>query len=71
MPSRDDLAAIMRLKLKSLTDNGMINSEFRAVIEKISDTKKKHESDRLAEILDQIALTLKKKECGEIQLSHL
>lgn len=68
MPSRDDLAAIMRLKLKSLTDNGMINSEFRAVIEKISDTKKKHESDRLAEILDQIAVDAKKKkECGEIR----
>ena len=68
MPSRDDLVAIMRLKLKSVTDHGMINSEFRAVIEKIPETKKERESDQLAEILDQIAADAKKKkECGEIR----
>lgn len=66
MPSRDDLTAIMRLKLKVLTGSNMINSEFKSIVEKIPETKKEHDSDRLSEIPDQIAFEAKeKKKSGE------
>lgn len=68
MPSRNDLAAIMRLKLAPLTHSNMINSEFRDLIEKVPTSDKECNQDALAEILDQIAIDAKrKKERGEIR----
>lgn len=68
MPSRDDLAAIMRIKLKDLTAAGIFNEELRRIILRVPETKRELEQDPLAGIIDQIASRAKeKKKAGEIR----
>ncbi len=74
MPSRNDLAAIMRVKLKRLCldqealGGGMFNSSFQAVILKELESGQEMDRDPLARILDRIAEDAeKRKEQGEIR----
>lgn len=57
MPSRDDLAAIMRLKLSPLVETDILDQEFRSVIrEKANENKGQGDGiSKLARILDLIA----------------
>lgn len=62
MPSRDDLAAIMRLKLSPLAETDILDQKFRSVIREKKDKNKdenKDKDDPLAKILDDIAVEAK------------
>ncbi len=57
MPSRDDLAAIMRLKLSPLVETDILDQEFRSVIREKTDENRGQGDgiSKLARILDLIA----------------
>ncbi len=67
MPMRDDLAAIMRLKLRPLIPSRLFNQELTALIQAPADPK-----DRLAQGLDLIAQdAVRQAERGEIRTPFL
>lgn len=61
MPSRNDLAAILRLKLSALSGE-FFDREFKALLKKRPETEEEREKDELAGIFDRIAQEARKKQ---------